>query len=295
MSAAHTDIAELRPAAQDLAARLPPLLAEAQRLAASVVMGSHGRRQAGAGEEFWQFRPALPGDEWRRIDWRRSARSDAHFIRQQEWQAAQSVLFWIDGAQSMRFTGARGRDSKGARAALLGLAAMILLLRGGERVGLFEDSEPPRSGETQIDRICAQIASRDEGEDYGLPAERVFARHSRAVFLSDFLGDPERLDSVLSNAAARGVSGALVHLLDPMEESFPYDGRTEFRSMAGALRFETLRARGLRDDYLERLAALKARLQGAAERAGWRYLCHHTDQPAQPALMWLYQTLEAGR
>jgi len=295
LTASPANIAELRPGAQELAARLPPLLAEARRLAGSVVMGSHGRRQAGAGEEFWQFRPALPGDEWRRIDWRRSARSDAHFIRQREWQAAQSVLFWIDGAQSMRFKGASGRDSKGARAALLGLAAMILLLRGGERVGLIEDGEPPRSGETQIDRICAQLASRAEGEDYGLPAERIFARHSRAVFLSDFLGDPERLESVLSGAAARGVSGALVHLLDPLEESFPYDGRTEFRSMAGALRFETLRARGLRDAYLERLAALKARLQAAAERAGWRYLCHHTDQPAQPALMWLYESLEAGR
>ena len=274
---------------------LPPLLAEAHQLAATVVMGTHGRRQPGQGEEFWQFRGAVPGDPWRSIDWRRSARGDAHFIRQREWQAAQSVLFWIDGAQSMAFSGDKSRQTKAARATLIGLATAILLIRGGERVALIEDPDPARSGQTQIDRLVAQLAARESDRDYGAPASRIFPKGSRAVFLSDFLGDPEKVGESLLRAADRGVKGALIQILDPVEEVFPFDGRTEFRSMSGAIRFDTLRARGLRAAYLDKLAARKDRLQSLCHKTGWNYLCHHSNENAQPALMWLYAALEQVR
>lgn len=285
----------LRHSAQEHAALLPPLLAEAQHLAASVVMGTHGRRQSGQGEEFWQFRNAAPGDAWRSIDWRRSGRSDTQYVRQLEWQAAQSVLFWIDDGLSMGFTGDKSRPSKGARAAVLGLASAILLTRAGERVGLIEDTEPPRTGQTQIDRLSAQLALRQPQSDYGVPSPRMLPKGSRAVFLSDFLGEIDPLVTTLSKAADRGVTGAVVQILDPVEESFPFDGRTEFQSMSGLLRFETLRARGLRATYLDKLAARKAEVQAICGRIGWHYLCHHSSEPAQPALMWLYAALEQER
>jgi uncharacterized protein (DUF58 family) len=78
----------LRARAEALGQSLPPLLAEAELLAATVVLGDHGRRRAGMGDEFWQYRPAHAGDSARMIDWRRSARSDSHFVREREWQAA---------------------------------------------------------------------------------------------------------------------------------------------------------------------------------------------------------------
>lgn len=289
------DLPHLRQSAQEHAALLPPLVAEARHLAAAVVMGTHGRRQAGPGDEFWQFRPALLGDPWRQIDWRRSGRSDNQYIRQLEWQTAQSVFFWIDTAQSMSFSGAKDRENKAARAMLIGIAAAILLLRGGERVGLLDDPEPPRSGETQIDRIVAQLGAKHSESDYGAPAQRIFPKGSRAVFLSDFLGDWTQVSAGLTTAADRGVRGAVVQILDPTEEAFPFDGRTVFESMAGAIRFETLRAKGLRDAYLEKLANRKAALQELCAQTGWQYLCHHSDDSPQAALMWLYKSLERSR
>jgi len=294
-SASSGASARLRQSAQELAAHLPPLLAEAQKLAASVVGGAHGRRQAGQGEEFWQFRAALPGDPRRNIDWRRSARSDAHFIRQREWQAAQSVFLWLDQGQSMTFRGEPGRQSKAERANLLGIALAILLVRAGERVALMEDPEPARSGQTQLDRLIAQLSVREGTDDYATPPDRVFPRAGRAVFLSDFLGNAEVVNTRVCQAADRGVSGALVQVLDPIEEVFPFDGRTEFRSMTGAVRFETLRARGLQNAYLDKLNRRKAELQSLASRCGWQYRCHHTANPALPELLWLYSTLEARR
>ncbi len=81
----------LRAEAERQTAALPPLLADAQRLAATLILGEHGRRRAGQGETFWQYRRAEAGDPFTSIDWRRSARSDRLYVRQTEWEAAQTV------------------------------------------------------------------------------------------------------------------------------------------------------------------------------------------------------------
>jgi uncharacterized protein (DUF58 family) len=283
--------AGLRRGAEALAAPLPPLLAEASHLAATVQLGEHGRRRAGMGDEFWQYRPAHAGDTARMIDWRRSARADAHFVREKEWQAAQSVQIWVDPARSMGFAGDPGRPSKAERARLLALALAVLLIRGGERVGMADVPAPPRGGEVQLMRIAARLTDAGSDADYGAPEGRVLLTGARALFVSDFLGDPAAVEAALTEAADRGVRGALLQVLDPVEESFPFDGRTIFESMSGALRHETRKAGDLRSRYLDRLAERKDRLATLSRRTGWQFLTHHTDTGAQGALLWLYHAL----
>ncbi len=291
--------ADSRPSGPPLAARaaalaapLPPLLARALRLADAVAPGEQGRRQPGPGDAFWQYRPAQPGDAARSIDWRRSARSDQHFVRQKEWQAAQTVVFWADRAASMGFA-SPGAPTKADRAALLALAASVLLLGGGERVGLADLA--PGRGQVQLRRLAEALARPPGGSEYGLPDVAAIPAHARAVFLSDFLGDVEALHRALGALAERGVSGALVMVLDPAEERFPFAGRTVFRSMGGTIRHETRRAADLGARYLERLAARKAALGEMAVRLGWQFHLHHSDAAPAPALLWLYRALEARR
>ncbi len=284
----------LRARAEDLAGRLPPLLAEADRLATAVMLGEHGRRRSGMGDEFWQYRPAHPGDDARAIDWRRSARSDAHYVREKEWQAAQSVALWVDDARSMGFSGDARRPSKAQRAQVLALAAGLLLLRAGERVGLADGRLAVRAGQAQAARLAAALIE-EGGQDYGAPATAGLVPQGRALFLSDFFGDPARVETALGRAAEQGVRGVLLMVLDPAEESFPYDGRTIFESMGGGLRHETQRAGDLRARYAARLAERKDRLTALARATGWQFACHHTDTPAAPALLWLYRALERRR
>lgn len=288
-----TGPAPLRARAEALAAPLPPLLAEAEHLAASVLPGGHGRRRAGMGEEFWQYRPAQPGEEARLIDWRRSARSDQHFVRDREWLAAQSVTLWADDGQSMAFSGDRNRPAKGDRARLLALALAALLLRGGERVGLA--GEPPASGQAQLLHLAHRLSAPYSPADHAAPGRGGLPAHSRALYLSDFLGDLSGLEVALDAAARRGVKGVLVQVLDPQEEAFPFGGRVIFESVSGALRHETQNAGDLRARYLARLAARKDRLAALARQAGWHYHCHHTAAPALGALLWIYAALEGGR
>ena len=285
--------ARLRQDAETLAGPLPPLLAAAEHLAASVMAGEHGRRRVGQGDQFWQYRPSHAGDEARSIDWRRSARSDdGLFVREKEWQAAQSVMIWLDTGQSMEFSSAKSLAKKSDVARTLSLALAVLLIRGGERVGLSNAGLPPRSGQVQLMRLTSSMAEVAEAAEYIGPELRGVPARSRAVFVSDFLGDVGAVKAALTRAADRGVSGALVQVLDPEEEAFPFDGRTIFESIGGTMAHETLKAGDLRDRYLERLAARKDELQSLCRATGWQYHCHHTDKPSASALLWLYGALE---
>ena len=288
-----TRSADLRTRSEAEAATLPPLLARADHLAGTVLLGEHGRRRAGMGDDFWQYRPVMPGDALRDIDWRRSGRSDAQFVRQREWQIAQSVMIWADDAASMQFTSDDNLPQKADRARLLALSIAILLNRAGERVGLTGHPLPPRRGNVQIARL-AEALTRTGGKDYGSPDLRGLLPQGRALFLSDFMGDIDAVRAALTRAADRGVQGAILHILDPAEEAFPYRGRTIFESVGGTLAHETLKASDLRDRYLERLAARKDELQSLCGLTGWHYGLHHTSDSAQSALLWLYRSFDGG-
>src|SRR6185312_2640732 len=79
----------LQDEAEALSAALPPLMVDAERLASAVSLGIHGRRKAGMGESFWQFRRFRAEDPSAAIDWRQSAKSQHLFVREREWEVAQ--------------------------------------------------------------------------------------------------------------------------------------------------------------------------------------------------------------
>ena len=156
-----SDPLTLRAASETEAAAFPALLARAEHLAGAVLLGAHGRSRAGAGDDFWQYRPAQFGDSRRAIDYRRSAMGDTEFVREREWQIAQSVMLWVDQGASMRFASSEAIPQKIERARVLALAVAIMLNRGGERVGLTGTELPPRAGRPQILSL-AQLLCRDD-------------------------------------------------------------------------------------------------------------------------------------
>lgn len=282
---------ELRHQSEVAASHLPPLLVEAQHLAGSVLLGEHGRRRAGMGDDFWQYRPVQLGDSRRMIDHRRSAKGDQQFVREREWQIAQTVHLWVDQGASMRYASDKALPRKIDRARLLGLATSILMLRGGERVGLTGGMLPPRRGNAQVMRLAEHL-SQDQATDYTPPEDRAMMPHARVLFISDFLGPFDPIQHALAKAADRGVQGVLLQVLDPSEEEFPFHGRTIFHSVAGGLSHETLKAGALRQRYLDRLAERRDALDHLCRTAGWRLGQHHTGDSAQTALMWLYHAME---
>ena len=271
--------------AEALAARLPPLLVEAQRVAATVEQGVHGRRRVGQGDSFWQYRPFLPGDAVNRIDWRQSARSDRAFIRETEWEAAQTVALWRDGGESMRWR--KGAPvEKAERAELLLLALAALLIRGGERVRLLGSEGRAVSS---VERMAELVARQPAGE--GVPPEVPLPRHAQVVLIGDFLAPLEVIQRAVGRMASIPVRGHLLQVLDPAEAVLPYEGRVRFEGVRREVSTLIARVEGVREAYGERLAAQQDGLRAICRAAGWGFTIHRTDHAAESALLGLYTAL----
>ena len=277
--------------AADLAGRLPHLVAKAREVAGSVVHGVHGRRRAGAGETFWQYRPFESGESARRIDWRRSARGDQLFVREREWEAAQNYFVWADCSASMAFKSSLAADYKIDRAVVLGLAVAEVLVQGGERVGAL-GLTPALCARNIIDRLAGALSGQSpasRGQD--IAPSTALPPRARLVLISDFLCDVEALSARLREYSQAGARGALLMILDPAEESFPFAGETLFRDTDGGAPFHAGEALILREAYGERLSEHVDSLRFAAQGAGFLFLRHHTDRPAAEAALALLMGL----
>ncbi len=282
-----------------LAGTLPPLLVAAERVAATVAQGVHGRRRVGQGETFWQYRHYEYGDQPNRIDWRRSAISDSVYVRETEWEAAQSVWLWHDASASMHYASQTEFPTKANRAGLLAIALMALLIRGGERIALLGHAGPPAAGRAALNRLAETVVLRVEdsaetGED-SLPPLTPLPRHAAVVLFGDFLAQPGDTERTIRAIAGRGVRGHLVQVLDPAEIEMPFDGRNRFLGLEAEGDLLVGRSEQLREPYLRRLAELQTQLADLARLAGWTYAIHRTDHTPQSVLLALYMVLTEPR
>ncbi|GGH28754.1 hypothetical protein GCM10007036_38170 [Alsobacter metallidurans] len=270
--------------ALDLARRLPRLAIEARRIAATAAHGIHGRRQAGSGEAFWQFRAFMPGEPAHRVDWRRSARDDErYYVREREWEAAHTVWLWIDRSASMGFSSALAQAPKVDRAVVLGLALADLLVRGGERVGHIGLTNPQAS-RSIVDRVAEALAA-DKGAPADLPPPLPLAPLTEAVLISDFLTPAPRIKDAIERMAARGAGGHLVMVLDPVEETFPFEGQAVLAELEGPQTLRVGDAGSFGALVRERMAAHRDAIREACARRGWTFAVHRTDRPASEALL----------
>ena len=264
---------------------LPPLLVEAERIAATVILGVHGRKRAGPGESFWQYRPYSFGDSTARVDWHKSARSDRVFIRENEWEAANTLWLWASPSPSMAFKSDLANVTKRDRADLVTLALASLALRAQERVGLIGSPDVPGHSRAMLMRMAERLL-RHEGPP--LPAFARMPRFASAVLVGDFFEPPEAIAAALSPMSEAGVKGHLIQVTDPAEETFPWFGRVEFREMAGPLTFLSGKAETLREAYVERLRLHREALRALCNRLGWTFALHRTDRSPAQLLMLMH-------
>ncbi len=281
--------------AEALAARLPPLLIAADRVAATVAQGVHGRRRVGQGDSFWQFRRYVSGDPINRIDWRQSAKSgrpapEGWFLRETEWEAAQTVALWRNPSADMLEPRSANCPTKHERASLLLLALASLLLRGGERVVLMQPDARPMAGKPAMDRLARDLMA--DPADAPLPPSIRLPRHASVILISDFVTVPlETMQAVIADLAALPARGYLLQVLDPKEVEFPYQGRIRFRGVTQDRQALIPRAEQVSEAYHRRLTAHQEGLRSLCAAAGFGFGVHRTDHPPETALLTLYTAL----
>jgi uncharacterized protein (DUF58 family) len=278
--------------ARALASVMPHLVLEARRIAATVIHGLHGRRRAGAGENFWQFRRYVSGEEVRRIDWRRSARDDHLYVREQEWEAAHTVWIWPDRSPSMSFASKLARESKLDRCLVVGLALAEVLVEAGERVGVPGLMRP--TGSRAVINRMADAIMHDPNDRASLPHGFAPASLAEIVVLSDLWSPIEEIRTTLTQLSVTGAHGHLVQIVDPAEETFPYSGRVEFIEPEGGGEITAGRAENWRADYEARVARHRAEIRAETDRLHWSFTTHRTDKPANELLLALHARVAEG-
>lgn len=284
----------LRHRAEHLAAGLPALLIEAERIANTMIHGSHGYRRAGPGEAFWQFRRYQSGDPAASIDWRRSAKGQKVFVREREREAAQSVWLWADSSPSMHF----GAVDKAYRAAVLSLTLAVLLHRTGEHVAVLGAASERVSGRMALagiaDALVPKAPEKGDAAAPSLPAFTRVPRHARLVLFSDFLAPLDELEAMIEGYRLRGVEGCLVQVLDASEEDFDYRGRTRFEGLEGEGALTIGRVESIAEDYRDHFKAWREALAALGQRASWPLISHRTDHPPQLTLLAILGALGRG-
>src|ERR1041385_1404672 len=262
--------------AEHLASRLPPLLVAAERVATTVAQGVHGRRRVGQGETFWQFRQYQPGDAASRIDWRKSAKSQRLYVRETEWEAAQSVWLWRDASASMDYSSAAyiagaPWPTKKDRAELILVALASLLVRGGERLTLLGSGVGPMSGRVALSRLV-QLVEHESAPAIAkaLPVFEPLPRAGQLVLIGDFLAPLEAVHAAVAQFAGAGLKGHLLQIVDPAEEELPFAGRVRFEGVEQREELVISRVETVREEYRQRFQRHRDGLAAIARAVGDR-------------------------
>lgn len=276
-----------------LAARMPRMVLESRRVAASLVHGIHGRRRAGAGESFWQFRPFVTGEAAGRIDWRRSGRDERLYVREREWESPHSVWLWVDRSASMAFRSSLAGAPKIERAFVLALALADTLVEGGERVGLLGLKTPVAS--RRIAELVAETYATHEGDlDEDMPPPDAVGRLDEVLLVGDFLAPAADIVARIEAISSRGARGHLLMVVDPAEETFPFEGQAVLHEAEAGLSLRIGDAGAWGATYRARMRAHRDAIAEGARRRGWTLTIHHTDRPASEAALRILTLLSTG-
>lgn len=280
---------------------MPPLLVAARRIAASVTLGSHGRRRAGVGDSFWQFRPYSKDDTPQAIDWRQTAKFDLVYVREREWVAAQTAGLWCDTSASMRYRSSPKLPTKAERAAVMMLALAELLVDGGERIIVLSNDGRPRRAATAgrlaiahlADAMATELTTSKAADNASeMPSfAGSLPRHATCVLFSDFLAPIGEVEDSLRSLMRTGIKGHLIQILDPAEETLPFSGRIRFVGLEREGATVIDRTEDARAQYMEKLAAHRQALRDLAASSGWSFALHHTDHSPQLAMAALHSAI----
>ena len=277
--------------AESVAVSLPPLLVAAERVALSVLQGVHGRRSPGPGETFWQFRRYEPTDSVSSIDWRQSGKTQHVYVREQEWEASQTIWLWCDRTRSMDFRSDTNHETKEVRALILSLALAMLLLRSGEQVGVVNSIGKSFRGLGALPRL-AEIMVRDTDlRNIDSLKQYTLRRDAQIIIISDFLEPLTATQEIIGWFSGQQLKGHLLQVLDPAEAALPFRGRAHFvgSEMEGEITINRVEA--IQEQYLERFKSHQDDLSRMAGHAGWTLRSHGTSENPEIPLSSLYLVL----
>jgi uncharacterized protein (DUF58 family) len=284
-------------------ARLGSLTIKARVIVEGALSGLHRAAVHGSSVEFAEHKEYSPGDELRHVDWKAYAKLDRYYVKQFEQESQLTVYLVLDASASMAFAGGGlGKLAKLEYGALTLAALAYLVIQQQDKVGLLacgdpalETLVPPRARTTHLHDLMAVLESLvarggtgDEppAQALGRIAELTRRRRALIVLVSDLFDPDEATQRMLIQLRAQRHDVSVIHLLDPHERRFPYDGLTQFEALETAHKL-LVNPAAIRQDYLGRMEAFLTRTRRTLTAAGVDYHLAETDQPLEQTLLQL--------
>ena len=221
----------------DTLSRIRSMQLLAKTVVEGFILGLHRSPYRGFSVEFAEYRPYVPGDEIRHLDWKLYGKTDRYYIKQFEEETNLNCHILLDKSASMGYASGGVTKLQYGSYLAASLAYFMMLQRDATGLVLF-DTEirkllPARSRMTHLHLMLAELenlqpagATRSQKPLHDL-AEGVKKR-GLIILISDLLDEPEEVLGGLQHFRFLGNDVIVFHVVDPAEKEFPFDQITEF-------------------------------------------------------------------
>ena len=264
-----------------------------KRRVLSNYQGERHSHTQGSGLVFADYKDYVPGDDFRKIDWRLYARTDKFYIKKHEEERDLTIHVIVDGSASMNY-GRRIRKFEYASMIGVGFAYMALKKNEKFNFSTFADNLnyfKARKGMNQLLEIISRLEKmKVDGSSRLDVAFEEYKKylHTKGylVIISDFLYDLEEIKSVLSRFTKHQV--VVVQVLDPEERKLSVYGDVLLEDSELHTKLRTFISNRLIKNYREKLETHIFALKDTCEKMNIDFISITTDRPVFDAF---YETL----
>ena len=277
----------------DVVRRLGRAQVTTRGLVEGFLAGLHRSPYRGLSVEFAGHRHYVPGDEPRRIDWKVYGKRDRYYVKQYHEETNFIAYLLVDASASMAFTS--GPPSKLIYASTLAEALSYLVLRQNDAValGAFDRDTvtyvPPGHRLSFLARLSELLAHIEPagGTDSARALRRLgeqFSHRGIVVVISDFLDDAASVLDGLKHLKFLGHEVVALHVLDPQELTFTFQGPVRFEGLESDLR-ALVEPQRVRQAYLESLRRHLHTLRQGLSSSAIDYRLTDTSKPIDELLL----------
>lgn len=275
---------------------LPALMLKSERIANNILHGEHGKRRAGAGDEFWQFREYHQSDRPSDIDWRQSAKGDHVYTKQKEWHVTRKIFFWCAGGETMNFSSDKAILKKQESAQILCLSLALLFHKSHEQIGIYGQTRTGRS-EKALESIAQHLFTRNSTNEE-LPKTHSLTHPQHAIFIGvgDFLSPIEDIERHFAELGKQTQNALIIQTIDLAELELSYTGRVRFnKTNIDATNSAVINnVKSVREAYKQRINAHIASVKSLCAENNWHYVLHRTDQDITDTLKSIWEAVDIG-
>lgn len=274
-------------------AAIDDLSLTSRHLVSGLLQGMHRSALRGVSQEFVAYRPYLPGDSLRDVDWKVWARSDHLFIRQFRHETNFRGYLFLDASRSMDFGAGASNKFIYGRVLTACLASLMLAQMDAPGLALIGKNDdpsmlPPSTRPDHIDRIFLELGTaKADGAHAGLGDLSRLAEESRqnslAIIITDGLFDLEQGRAFLEQLRIRNIDSLVFHLLSPEEVDPPYNGEMVLEDSETG-REMVIDGAQFRRDYDQRLQGFLDGFEGMCHDLEAQYCRIVTNEPLDAAL-----------